>query len=126
MAERLSRRMVLLAAYEDFTRRESVSLRDENFELLAKLQDKKAKVIAQLHALPEQPDGAEAADFNARVAKLLEQEEANSKLLQEKMAVNRQELRKLSQNAVSANKLRRAYAAPSDRPPLPRNLKGRA
>lgn len=118
--------MVLLAAYEDFTRRESVSLRDENFELLAKLQGKKAKVIEQLRGLEDSPSPSEAEDFKTRVAALLEQEEANSRLLQQKMSANREAYRKLSQNAISANKLRRAYAEPSDRAPMPRNLKGRA
>jgi hypothetical protein len=118
--------MALLAAYEDFTRRESVSLRDENFELLTKLQDKKEKVIAQLDALDDRPSPAESEDFKVRIGKLLEQEQGNSRLLQEKMSANRQALRKLSQNAVSANKLRRAYAVPSDRPKEPGSLKGRA
>ncbi len=118
--------MVLLAAYEDFTRRESVSLRDENFELLLKLQDKKAKVVAEITALKDTPVGEEAEDFRKRISILLKQEESNSKLLQEKMSANRAEYRRLSQNTVSANKFRQAYAAPIDRTALPGSLKGRA
>ncbi len=126
MPDRLSRRQVLLAAYEDFTRRESVSLRDDNFELLAKLQDKKAKVLAAMAELTDSPSEAEKEDFNQRLAVLLEQEQANGRLLQEKQIANRQEYRKLTQNAVSANKLRRAYAAPVERKAAPGSLKGRA
>ncbi|MDQ8186173.1 hypothetical protein [Pelagicoccus sp. SDUM812002] len=126
MPERPSRRMVLLAAYEDFTRRESVSLRDENFELLKKLQDKKAKVIEQMALLQDTPNKSDAEDFNQRLSELQKQEEANSSLLQQKMLSNRQELKKLSQNTISANKLRRAYAASSDRPSASGTLKGRA
>lgn len=126
MADRLSRRMVLLAAYEDFTRRESVSLRDENFELLLKLQDKKAKVVAEISSLEDSPVGEEAEDFRKRISILLKKEDSNSKLLQEKMSANRAEYRRLSQNTVSANKFRQAYAAPVDRTVLPGSLKGRA
>ncbi len=126
MPDRLSRRMVLLAAYEDFTRRESVSLRDENFELMLKLQDKKAKVVEQLTSLDGAPTQAEAEDFRNRIAILLEQEESNNRLLEEKMAENREEYRKLSRNSVSASKFRRTYAAPIDRSALPGTLKGRA
>ncbi len=126
MPDRLSRRMVLLAAYEDFTRRESVSLRDENFELMLKLQDKKAKVVEQLASLDGAPSQAEVEDFRNRIAILLKQEESNSRLLKEKMAANREEYRKLSRNSVSASKFRRTYAAPVDRSALPGTLKGRA
>lgn len=118
--------MVLLAAYEDFTRRESVCLHDGNFDLLLKLKEKKASVIAQLESLDPALDEAEKEDFKRRVDSLLQQEERNAKLLAEKMKDNRQELRTLSQNAVSANKLRRAYATPTDRPTAPGSLKGKA
>lgn len=126
MAEQLSRRMVLLAAYEDFTRRETVSLRDDKFELMLKLQDKKAKVLSELDRLQDLPDASETESFNSRISILLKQEEENEKLLELKKAVNRQEYRKLSQNAVSANKLRRAYSAPVDRSIAPGSLKGKA
>lgn len=126
MPDRLSRRMVLLAAYEDFTRRESVSLRDENFDLLIKLQEKKAKVIAQFADLEGPPEESEVVDFRRRISVLLEEERANASLLDEKMKENRMEHRRLSKNTVSANKFRRAYAAPVDRSVVPGQLKGRA
>lgn len=118
--------MALLAAYEDFTRRESVSLRDGNFELMLKLQDKKAKVIAQLSSLDDSPNPADTENFNSRIAALLEQEQVNGELLEQKMSANRQEYRRLTLNAISANKLRRAYSAPAARPAQPGSLKGRA
>lgn len=126
MSDRPSRRLVLLAAYEDFTRRESVSLRDENFELLGQLQDKKSKVAAELSALADEPDAAEREDFERRIAQLLEKEEDNARLLAQKMASNRQELRQLSKNSVSANNLKRTYAAPIDRSRTSGTLKDRA
>lgn len=126
MPNRLSRRMVLLAAYEDFTRRESVCLQDGDFDLLLKLKEKKAAVIAQLVSLEPVLDEVEKKDFKCRVDLLLQQEERNAQRLAEKMKDNRQELRMLSQNAVSANKLRRAYASPTDRPASPGSLKGKA
>lgn len=118
MPDRLSRRLALLAAYEDFTRREGVSLRDENFELTRKLQEKKSKVVAELQSLDEPASEEEQAAFKRRVDALLQQETANADLLAEKMTGNREELRKLSRSSVSANKLRNTYAAPIDRSPV--------
>lgn len=118
--------MVLLAAYEDFTRRESVSLRDGNIELMGRLQDKKAKVIAQLESLQDEVAQSEMEDFSSRVAALLKQEKENDRVLTEKLAMNRQEFRRLSKNSVSASKFRNAYASPIDRSAPNGSLKGRA
>lgn len=126
MSARLSRRMALLAAYEDFTRREGVSLRDENFELMLKLQDKKAKVVAELGKLDEETSPTELADFNSRVDALLKEEARNARLLDQKMSENRAQFRKISRSSVSANKLRNVYAAPIDRSPVRGTLTDKA
>lgn len=121
-----SRRTTLLSAYEDFTRRETMCLKDENFELLAKIQDKKSKVIEELQSLDDQPDEAEKRDFNQRLEKLLEQERANEALLAEKMVNNRAEYRNLTKRSASASKLRRAYAPTTEKNTSQSSLKGRA
>ncbi|MBK1880464.1 hypothetical protein [Pelagicoccus mobilis] len=126
MPDRLSRRMVLLAAYEDFTRRETVSLREENFELMLKVQDKKAKVIAELETITDAPAEEERSEFKSRIEALLLQEAKNTEMLSDKMASNRQEHRRLSRNTVSANKFRSVYAAPIDRSGVSGTLKGKA
>ena len=126
MPERLSRRMALLSAYEDFTRREGVSLRDENFELMLKLQDKKAKVIAELEKLSETASENELSEFKRRIEILLAEEAKNSDLLAQKMSSNRRDFRKLSRSSVSANKLKNVYAAPIDRSPVRGSLTDKA
>lgn len=126
MPDRLSRRMALLAAYEDFTRREAVGLRDENFELVLKLQDKKAKVVEQLQGLDEPMADGEKEDFDERVNALLRQESESAELLSQKMSKNREEYRKIARNSVSANKLRNVYAAPIDRSPVRGTLTDKA
>lgn len=126
MSESPSRRFILLSAYEDFTRRETVCIREEDFDRLESLQSKKEKVIAELSGLADSPTDTERADFNRRIEALLESERSNEALLTEKMASNRQAYRKLTANAVAANKLRRAYGPANDRPASPGNLQGRA
>lgn len=118
--------MVLLAAYEEFTRKESVSLREENIEHMLKIQGKKAKVVAELETLRDEVEEAETVAFNRRVAALLLQEEENGKLLAAKIASNRIEFRKLSRSSVSASKFKQAYAAPIDRSAVHGSLKDRA
>lgn len=118
--------MTLLAAYEDFTRRETVCLEDDNFQLMLKLQEKKAAVLAELGKLQDEGDEQEKLAFKKRIAALREQEEINSQLLVKKMGANREEYRKLTQNAVSAGKLRRAYSNRADQVIIPGDLQGRA
>lgn len=126
MSRSPTRRSTLLSAYEDFTRRETVCLKDEDFELLAKVQDKKVKVIAELQSLEDSPDEAEKHDFNRRLEVLVELEKANEATLTQKMANNRQELRNLTKRSASATKLRRAYAPSGEKKSGQSSLEGRA
>ncbi|EDY81633.1 hypothetical protein VDG1235_1251 [Verrucomicrobiia bacterium DG1235] len=118
--------MTLLAAYEDFTRRETVCLREGNFEPMLRLQEKKAKVIAEFALLEAGTSKEENEDISRRISVLQAREESNALILKEKIAGNRQEVRKLTLNAISANKLRRVYSAPADRSLSSGTLKGRA
>lgn len=118
--------MILLAAYEDFTRRETVCLREDNIETMLELQKKKAKVLKELSVAEVEASEAEKADFARRISVLQGQEESNARMIAEKIAANRQDYRRLSQNTLSANKLRRTYYAPSDNSIASGELKGRA
>lgn len=126
MPDRPSRRMILLAAYEDFTRRETVCLREDNIDSMLALQKKKGKVLVELGKVEGDASEEEKADFARRISALQEQEESNARFIAEKIAANRQEYRRLSQNSLSANKLRRTYYAPSDNAIASGELKGRA
>lgn len=126
MSESPSRRFILLSAYEDFTRRETVCIREDNFERLETVQSKKAKVIEELSILEDTPTEDERSQFNKRIEVLLESERANEAMLKEKIASNRQAYRKLSASAVAANKLRKTYGPTYDTLPSQGNLKGRA
>lgn len=111
MPQPRSKRIALLESYEELTRKESVCIREGNIEPLAALQEKKAALIAALQQLSSEDVSAEErTQFNQRLVRLQETEEANAEGLGRLMAENRDAYRKLGQNASSASKLRRAYA----------------
>lgn len=119
--------MILLAAYEDFTRREGVCLREDNFETLLQLQEKKRKVARELMERKEEPmDVPERQDFDRRVTRLLELEKSYAEQLSQKLSSNRSELKQSRQNSVSANKLRRAYIGQGEASSKQSGLDGRA
>ncbi|MBC2605781.1 hypothetical protein [Pelagicoccus albus] len=126
MSAQLSRRMALLAAYEDFTRKETTCLKDGDFEEMLKVQSKKAKVAEALSKLEDLPSEEEKQTFSGRIDSLLEQEKANAEALTAKLSKNRSEFKKLSQNSLSAAKLRNLYGAAIDRSVVKGTLKDKA
>ena len=127
MSRKPAKRLTLLEAYEDLTRKESVCLREDRFEDLNRVQRKKAQLLEGLDALRVEPlDADEQAEFDKRIASLQERESSNAALLTEKMTANRSEFRKLRKHSASASKLKRAYAAPEQSEQDSGSLKGRA
>lgn len=127
MPSRASKRLTLLSAYEELTRKEGLCIREENFAPLPSLQSKKAVLLESLQSLPRDGiDEAERQEFNERLAELKRQEDENAALLGQKMEANREEFRKLGQNASSASKLRKAYASQARGEEDPGSLKGHA
>ncbi len=118
--------MALLAAYEDFTRKETTCLKDGDFEEMLKVQSKKAKVAEALSKLEDLPSEEEKQTFSGRIDSLLEQEKANAEALTAKLSKNRSEFKKLSQNSLSAAKLRNLYGAAIDRSVVKGTLKDKA
>jgi hypothetical protein len=127
MPSSTSKRLTLLSAYEELTRKEGLCVREENFDPLPSLQGKKAVLLESLSALSREGiDDAERQEFNQRLAELKRQEDENAALLGRKMEANREECRKLGQNASSASKLRKAYASQARGEEDSDSLKGRA
>lgn len=113
MAEAPNKAMILLEAYEDLTSKETLCLKEGNFDGVLRAQKKKALLFQGLEELQGTPlRDEDRAAVRRRLEHLKEQEAANSAELQRRMKENREELKKLSANASSASKLRRAYAKP--------------
>ena len=127
MSAKTSKRLTLLSAYEELTRKEGLCIREGNFDALPSLQSKKASLLDTLRDLPVDGVGdAERAAFNERLAELKRREDENAALLGAKMEANREEFRRLGQNASSASNLRKAYTSQSRGETESPSLKGRA
>ncbi len=107
----IPKQMVLLKAYEELTEKETFCLREANIKGMLELEDKKAKLLEELQRLAAEADLSPETreEFNRRVSILLKQEKENEIFLEKLMQENRAAYKKLSQNADSASKIRRAY-----------------
>ncbi len=127
MSDAAAKLLQLLEAYEDFTRRETICLRDETFEPMLRLQAKKASLLESIKRFEKASlDPDVAASCQTRIAALQAQEAANQETLAQKIAANRREYRKLAQGVVSASKLRSAYQNISSAPTQSGTLEGKA
>ena len=123
-----SKRMVALLAYEELTLKETLCLKEENYDGLLRTQSKKAKLLDGLAKLNDVPLAAgEATRYAELLQALQQQESANAELLAKRMQTNRSQLRGLTRSGNSGVSALKAYGRP-DNPPLDRsaNLKDRA
>ena len=128
MAESRSKATVLVEALEELIRKETFCLKEENYEAVGRLQDKKEPLVRGLQELQGalRSEG-ERADLNRRLDILREQEQANVATLGERMKENREAFRKLGANAKSATTLLKTYGKPGGAAPsVPGGLKGKA
>ncbi len=110
--------MAALQAYEELTCKETLCLREENFDALLATQAKKARLLDGLAQLAETPFKAgEAEQFKAKISALQRQEAENAAVLEEKMRVNREQHKALSRSAKSSVSALRAYGRPDPQPP---------
>ncbi len=128
MAERASKRLAALRAYEELSLKESLCLREENYEGLLATQGKMKLLMDGLLALRGQALGpGEAGEYDACLERLRAAEAANAALLAERMAGNREQFRALSKSASSGVGALRAYGRPEQGvAERPANLKDRA
>ena len=105
------KQMVLLDAYEELTEKETFCFREANINGMLEIEDKKAKLLEELLRMSSESNlsSDQKQDFDSRVSALLKQEKENETFLSGLMKENRAAYRKLSQNADSASKIKKAY-----------------
>lgn len=118
--------MTLLAAYEELTRKETVCLKEANWEPMLKTQAKKAKLVEGISKHTAELLLDERTQFNKRIASLQIKEAENAKTLAEKMKDNRELYRQITQRTKSGSKAIRAYGQPEGTPSRKISLTDRA
>lgn len=121
------RRFTLLEAYERFTEKETLCIRESNFEEVRSLQEKKGKLIRELGILEDAEliEDNERQDFDRRLVELGRIEEANGQLLDKMQRQNRSNARSLAKQVSPVARIQKAYGG-SDRPAVQRGLEGKA
>lgn len=108
-----SKRMALLEAYEELTRKETFCLGEQNMQGVLETQRKKADVLRGFERLEDEKlSPEEKDDFNRRIKALRTQEMTNAKSLDSMIASNREEFRRLDRDTKSGSKAIRAYGNP--------------
>ena len=94
----MKRRFILLDAYERFTEKETLCLRESNFGEAVRVQGNKSKLIRELANLDERDNLSEkeVKEFNRRLADLERTESENAQLLDQMQGENRMKARSLS------------------------------
>ncbi|MCH6255876.1 hypothetical protein MLD52_04910 [Puniceicoccaceae bacterium K14] len=127
MSER-PKQVVLLEAYEELTRKESVCLREANIEVALEVQAKKAKLLDKIAELQKTSplNGDIEPSFSEKVAELESIEISNAQVLEEAMKKNRDVYRIVTKRSDSAGKVRNAYGISKLERKAPSSLRGQA
>ena len=124
----MKRRFILLDAYERFTEKEALCLKESNFKAAHKIQEKKSKLIRELSVLDDlnSIDEAERRDFNQRIEDLERIEAENAQLLDQMQGENRMKARSLSKQVSAVSGIQKAYGSSRGKPMTEGGLKGKA
>lgn len=124
----MKRRFILLDAYERFTEKETLCLRESNFDEAARVQGKKSKLIRELANLEERDNLSEkeVQEFNRRLADLERNESENAQLLDQMQGENRMKARSLSKQVSAISGILKAYGKSCGKPMTEGGLEGRA
>ena len=124
----MKRRFILLDAYERFTEKETLCLRESNFDEAVRVQGKKSKLIRELANLDERDELSEkeVQEFNRRLADLERNESENAQLLDQMQGENRMKARSLSKQVSAISGIQKAYGKSCGKPMTEGGLEGRA
>ena len=114
----MKRRFILLDAYERFTEKETLCLRESNFDEALRVQGKKSKLISELAVLDDGDSLSEneSQEFNRRLADLKRIEEENAQLLGQMQGENRSQAKSLSKQVSAVSNIQRAYGNSGGKP----------
>ena len=123
----MKRRFILLDAYERFTEKETLCLRESNFDEAVRVQGNKSKLIRELANLDERDNLSEkeVKEFNRRLRIL---SEPSRKMLSfwNKCRENRMKARSLSKQVSAVSGIQKAYGKSGGKPMTEGGLEGKA
>lgn len=124
----MKRRFILLDAYERFTEKETLCVKESNFDEALRVQDKKSKLIRELADLDDAGalDEKERQEFNRRLADLERIELENSRILEAMQGENRSQARSLSKQVLAVSSIQKAYGGSGSKPFTEGGLEGKA
>jgi len=124
----MKRRFILLDAYERFTEKETLCLKESNFDEALRIQGKKSKITRELADLDDADSLSrkESQEFNRRLADLERIELENSQLLERVQAENRSQARALSKRLLAVSSIQKAYGSAVGKPTTEGGLEGKA
>ena len=124
----MKRRFILLDAYERFTEKETLCLRESNFDEAVRVQGKKSKLIRELANLDERDklSEKEVQEFNRRLANLERTESENAQLLDQMQGENRIKVRSLSKQVSAVTGIQKADGKSGGKPMTESGLEGKA
>ncbi|GEM_PF-906224 len=125
---KMKRRFILLDAYERFTEKETLCLKESNFDEALRLQGKKSKIIRELADLDdaERLSEEKRQEFNRRLADLERIESENGQLLERMQSENRSQVRSLSKRVLAVSSIQKAYGSSGGKATTERGLEGKA